>query len=327
MKMRKRQLVLLGPLLTILVNCSSPSPPSPPLKIAVLSVWPTYETIFIAQDRGLFAKYGVSVTPVPVAEYMEGLKLYKENQVDATFLVFADAIILAGEGMFTRFVYATDYSENDVIMGQPTLNGLSDLKGKKVSFEGFNTFSHLLVLKLLEKAGIQEGEFQSAAIDNVKVLNALETGKIVAGHVYGAVIPAALAKGYKILGKVGDIYYLMVEGLAVKTDIMNSRHEEVQGVVKALLEAMAWFQQFPIEGVRIIAKHNGASETELANIFKGLHILTLKENQKAFKPDGLLFKGGKEISEFFHQKGTLAKVPDLNVLIDGQFLNIGGDKP
>jgi NitT/TauT family transport system substrate-binding protein len=46
-------------------------------------------------------------------------------------------------------------------IGQSTLNSLSDLKGKKISFEGINSFSHLLVQKLLEKAEIKEGEFQS----------------------------------------------------------------------------------------------------------------------------------------------------------------------
>ncbi len=325
--MRMKRLFLAG-CLVILASCSSPSPQLPPLKIAVLSAWPTYEVIFIAQERGLFAQYGVSVIPVPTSEYVGGLKLYRENKVDALFTGLTDVIILESEGIATRFVYATDYSQSgDVIVGQPILDRLSDLKGKRVSFEGFNTFSHLLVLKLLEKAGLREGDFQAANVDNLNVLEALENGKIEAGHIYGTAIPTALAKGYKILGTVGDVYHLMIEGLVVNNKIVKTRPAEIQSVVKALIEAMAWFQQFPEEGFRLIAKHNGASEKELADIFMGLHILNLAENHEAFKPNGILLKGGKEIADFFHQRGILLNPPDLNIILDDQFINNLVDKP
>ncbi len=312
----------------LLVGLTSCSPLPPPLKIAVLLGWPTYEVIFIAQEQGLFAKYGVSVTPVPVAEYMSGLKLYKENKVEAAFMVIPDAITIAAEGVPTRFVYATDYSEEgDVIVGQPTLKSLNDLQGKKISFEGFNSFSHLLVLKLMEKAGLQEDDFQVANVDNIRVLEALDTGKIEAGHVYGAVITEALAKGYKILGTVGDVYHLMIEGLVVNAEVVKTRRTEVQGVVKALTEAMDWWQRFPEAGFRIIAKYDGTSKPEeLATIVKGVHILTLAENRDAFKPNGSLFKGGQEITEFFLQRGTLFKPLELNTIFDDQFVNVSEDK-
>lgn len=314
-----RKLLLL---LILLVSCSKSPPQNSPLKIAVLSVWPTYEMVFIAQDKGLFAKHGVPVTLVPVADYVDGLELYKENKVDATFMVLTDAVILQAEGIATRFVYTTSYSDSgDVIMGQPTLKSLSDLQGKKVSFEGFNTFSHLMVLKLLERVGLQEGDFQVASVDNTNVLNALETKQIEAGHAYGTVIPEALAKGYKILEIAGNIPHLMVEGLVVNGCVVTTRSADVQKVVKALAEAIDWFQHFPEEGFRIIAKHNGATAAELATILKRMRVFTLEENREAFKHTGILFKGGKEISDFFHQKGTLFNPPDLDTLIDGQFIN------
>jgi NitT/TauT family transport system substrate-binding protein len=212
MKIRKCSLWLLGLLLAFLGSCSSP--PSPPLTIAVQTVWPTTGTTFIAQEKGLFAKYGVPVTLMPVTDYTECLKLYKDGRADVVFMVFGDAIVSEAEGVPTRMVYAMDYSDTaDFIVGQPTLKGLNDLKGKKVSFDGFNSFSHLLVLKLLEQTGVQEGEFQAANMSPPEVLEALETGKIQAGHVYGKAITDTLAKGYKILAKAGEISYLMVAGL------------------------------------------------------------------------------------------------------------------
>ncbi len=325
MKMIKRRLLLLGLLLAMLVSCSSPLPP---LRISIQSDWPSYGIAFIAQDQGLFAKYGVQVTLIPVPGYMESLKPYKEGQADAAFMVFADAIMFEAEGVSTRAVYITEYSETgDILVGQPTLNSLSDLKGKKIAFEGFNSFSHLFVLKLLEKAGVREGEFEGSNLDSSKVLEQLQSSNISAGHVYGPAVSEALAKGYKMLGKAGDIRHLMMGGLAVNAKVVNTRRKEVQSVIKALVEAADWLKSFPSEGFGIIAKYAGISKEELETSIKRLHVLALPENQEMLKKGGPLFEGGKEIIDFFYQKGVLVKIPDLNTVIDGQFIQTIGDKP
>jgi NitT/TauT family transport system substrate-binding protein len=320
-------------LLTITVSCSAP-PAAPPLKIGIQSIWPTYGVAFIAQEKGLFAKQGVQVILVPAAGnsgYMDTLKIYKEEQVDAAFMVFSDAIMLEAEGIATRIIYAADYSDTaDIIVGQPFLNSLSELKGKKVSFEGFNTFSHLLVLKLLEQAGVHEGEFETTKInpaESAEVLEALTTNKIQAGHAYGAAATEALAKGFKQLGKAGDISQLMIEGLVVNAKVANTRREELQKVVNALVEAMDFLQHSPEEGLNIIAKHTGTSFAELEASFKRLHVFGLQENRDVFKKDGRLFKGGQEIIDFFYQKGVLVKIPDLNEVIDGQFVTATAKHP
>jgi NitT/TauT family transport system substrate-binding protein len=310
-------------LLTITVSCSAP-PTASPLKIAILSIWPTYGVAFIAQEKGLFAKQGVQVILVPIAgnsAYADTLKIYKEGKIDAAFMMFSDAIMLEAEGIATRIVYAVDYSDTaDIIVGQPFLNSLSDLKGKKVSFEGFNTFSHLLVLKLLEQAGVREGEFEATKINYAEVPEALTTNKIQAGHVCSAAVTETLAKGFKQLGKAGDIPQLMIEGLVVNAQVVNTRHAELQKVVNALVEAMDFLQHSPEEGLNIIAKHTDTSFAELGASLKRLHVFGLQENRDVFKKDGRLFEGGQEIIDFFYQKGVLIKIPDLNQMVDDQFV-------
>ncbi len=317
-------------LLTITVSCSAP-PAAPPLKIGIISIWSTFGAAFIAQEKGLFAKQGVQVILVPAAGnsgYMDNLKSYKEGKIDATFMMLSDAIMLEAEGIATQIIYATDYSDNsDIIVGQPFLNSLSDLKGKKVSFEGFNTFSHLLVLKLLEQAGVREGEFEATKINYAEVPEALTTNQIQAGHVYGAAATETLTKGFKRLGKAGDIPQLMIKGLMVNAQVVNTRHEELQKVVNALVEAMDFLQHSPEEGLNIIAKHTAASFAELEANLKGLHVFGLQENRDVFKKDGRLFKGGQEIIDFFYQKGVLVKIPDLNKIVDGQFVTAAVKHP
>ena len=314
----KRLLLIL--LLVTLAGCSSP-PPLPPLRIAVFSTWATGAVMFLAQEQGLFAKHGVQVTLLPAADYRETLKLYKENKVDMSFMLLTDAIMFDSEGLSTRFVYVTDHSEGaDAIVGQPALNSLDELRGKKVSFEGFNTFSHLLVLKLLEQAGLKEGDFQSANLEAIEVTNALKDGKIDAGHVYTPYISEAETKGYKILARSDKVLNLMAEGFVVTADIAKTRHQEVQKIINALSEAIAWLRHSPDQGVNIMAKQGNVSVTELADTARNLRMLTLAENREVFKQNGSLFEGGQKIIDFFYQKGVLIKIPDLNGVIDDQFV-------
>lgn len=309
--------------LILLVSCSKPPAPAPfTLNIGVFSSWMTSAIIFLAQERGFFAKHGIQIHLSPATEYQELVELYRKGKIDVSFMILTDAIIFEYEGIPTRLIYITDHSEGaDVIMAQPNINNLSELKGKKISIEGFNTFSHLLVLKLLEQAGLKEGDFQVSTFRTNQVLDALESHQIDAGHTYNPYISKVLAHGYKVVANTDSILYLMAEGFAANAQVVQEHPQEIQKLVAALVETIAWWQRFPEESIRIIAKVSGVSEAELQETAHHLRVLNLAENKKLFEPSSTLFKGSKEIGDFLYQKGVLSKIPDLNTIIDAQFIN------
>ena len=118
--------------------------------------------------------------------------------------VYSDLIYQDSQGIDSRVVYAVDLSNTgDVIIGNlnNSINNptLADVKGKKISVEGINSFSHLFVLKALEKVGLGEGDVEIATVPVQNVKRELEKGTIVAGHIYQPYTTEALKKGYKIL--------------------------------------------------------------------------------------------------------------------------------
>jgi NitT/TauT family transport system substrate-binding protein len=303
------------------MSCTEPPPPIEPIKLAVQTVWPSYGTAFIAQEKGLFAKYGVQVEFVTNEGYVENLTAYKTKDVDGTFTVFADAIMLDAEGISSRVVYVTEHSDTaDLIVGNPNLKSLKDLKDKTISFHGFNTFSHLFVIKSLERVGIQEGEFKIANMTDEKVIQALDNGEIDAAHVWEPIASQAQAKGYKILAKGGDIPNLMVGVLIFKASVVEKRPEAVQSVVNAINEAMHILRDTPDVGIPIIAKYSSLSEAEVAATLKELHLFTLAENKEILQQNGRLFKAGVEIADFFLQKGGIVRIPKVDKLIDNRFV-------
>jgi len=193
--------------------------------------------------------------------------------------------MLNANGIPTRVVYITNYSDTgDVIVGRSEFNSIKDLKGKTISFEGIGTFSQMLLLSLLQKAGIQEGEFNTANLPAPRVLEALEAGKIDAGHTWEPTVSQAIEKGYKILGKAGGIPGIITDILAFHADVIKNRPQEVQGFVKAMLEAQLFLDSNPEEALTIMAQAENMSKAEMKAGISGVHFLNLQENRAAMQP-------------------------------------------
>ncbi len=323
--MKKSILLLFGLLLIsllgfVLFKYTNAPVPQTPLKIGI-NVWPGYAHAFIAQEKGFFQKQGVTVELVLKSEITDVTQLYNKGELDGLFNVFTDIIMLDAIGLPTRVVYVADYSDTgDVIIGRSEFDSLRDLNGKTLSFEGIGTFSQMFVLSLLEKAGIQEGEFQAANLPAHKVLEALNTGKIDAGHTWEPTTSQALEKGYKILGKAGDIPGLITDVLAFHANVIKERPDDVRRVVKAVLEARDFLYAHPDEALTIMAQAEGMSKAEMEMGVKGVYHPDLSENIAAMQPGGTLFKSGQKTAEFYMKNGQLFRIPDFETIIDAQFI-------
>jgi NitT/TauT family transport system substrate-binding protein len=306
----------------LLVSCTSSTPDEQkqPLKIGI-NLWSGYAYAFVAQEKGLFEKHGVQVELVYRTDYENTLSLYETGEVDGIFLVTTDVLALNVKGIPTQIVYVANYSDSaDVVIGLSDYNDLSDLKGKTIAFEGVGTFSQLLVFKLMEKAGLQEGEYQSANILASQVLPALEAGEIDAGHTWEPMVTEAVNKGYKILAKAGDIPGIIFDTLNFRREIVETRSQDIQAIVNALVEAYQFVQTDYDEAVAIMAKAEGVSESDMSQGIQQLHLLSLEENVEAMKANGSMYQSGQVIIDFFTQKGQFITQPDLNVIINPQFV-------
>jgi NitT/TauT family transport system substrate-binding protein len=324
--MVKMSLVLF--IFLVISGCSEKTSPQLPLKIAVLTNFPGHNYAFIAQEKKLFAQQGVTVELVPHSSQPSASDDYEKGRVDGLFVPFTDAIVFNAQGIPTVVVYCTDYSETaDLIVGRPELNNLSELKGKTISFEGFNTFSHLFVVTLLEQAGINEGEYKAVNLQSSQVLAALKAGKIDAGHIYEPDSSHTITEGFKILASAGDIPNIITDVLVFRADVVKNRAKEIQGVVSALVEAREFIETHPTEAFTIIAQVATTSATEAETSFKTLHALRLADNIKAFQSGGALFTVGQQIIDFYQAKGQLVQKISLDEIINGQFVTTVRGKP
>lgn len=300
-----------------------------PIKISI-NVWPGYAYAFIAQEKGFFVKNGVDVELVLKQNNAESVQLYKNGEVDGFFDVFTDVIIINSEGIPTKVVYVTDYSiSTDVIIARPEIQSASDLKGKTVSFEDINTFSHLFVLKVLDKAGIEETDVFFKIVSPMDVLNAMEKRHIDAGHTWEPITSRALQKGYKIIARAGDIPGVITDVLAFHAHLIQERPDDIQRIVKSLLEARNFLDSNRAEALEIMARTEGITREETESGIRGVYLLNLNENintMKDSKEAASLYRSFDTITEFYFRSGQLSEKPDFETVVEPKFVEAVEDK-
>ncbi|MBF0158867.1 MAG: ABC transporter substrate-binding protein [Magnetococcales bacterium] len=317
--------------LWLLHSLNQPLQQSSPLRIAI-NPWPGFADAFVAAEKGLFTKNGVTVQLVMQSEQRLSNRTYKDGDSDGLFAPLSDVIVLATQGVLSKTVYVVDYSQSgDVIVARPGVTSLADLKGGSISIDSVHSFSHIYVLRALQSHGVDENEVRFEIITAPRVLTALEQGLIDAGHTWQPTSSRAIAKGYHIISKAGDFPGIITDVLSFTAQTVADRPKDVAAVVKSLLEARIYVEQHREEAVAIMAKATGMSEQEVSDGLSEIIRPDLRGNLTAFsrfKSTLSLYQSGSYITDFLLDRGFVRHVPRIDDLVDPKIINtLSSDRP
>lgn len=295
-----------------------------PLTI-VFNVWPGYSHAFIAQEKGFFQKNGVHVELILTQDYSEAQKTYNSGETDGIFEAFTDTMAHnVFQELPTKAVYVADYSdEGDVIIGKNSLNSLSGLKGKKIGVDGLESFSYLFVATALEQVGVRQSDVTFVDVPVFGILEALETGRIDAGHAWEPIKSQALDAGYKQLGKAGDMPGLITDVLAFKLSVIEERPEDILAVIKSILEARDFVVSNRAEAIAIMSKNEKMSEAEMDSGISAIYLLDWRDNYTAFTyAPGFesLYGTVRQASRFWRAQGLIKTDLDGTKFVYPQFI-------
>ena len=313
-------------LLLALISCTRQGPlaeSKKPIRISH-SVFPGYAHAEVAKSQGFFEKNGVDVQLI-TDKYGANLDAFEKGQNDGALIVYADALSLIDKGIDAKVVYISDNSfTSDVIVGKPEFTSLKDLRGKNVGVSGINSFSHLFLLKVLEKQGLNEGDVFVKDIDSQQVVSSIEKGEVVAGHTFGHGIAVAKEKNYSVLATAGDVPGIISDVLIFRTEFINNHPNEVKAIVKSLFEGKEYQNLYPKETAQNYANIVGSTPEIISSGISEVSFLNLEQNAKSMKKSdetSSLYGSGKIIGDFFLERGQISKSPDLDNIIESKFVN------
>jgi len=303
----------------ILISCGTVSTREqdrPPLKVEFAFWWGDF-TLLVAQEKGLFEKYGVNVEPVYYESFPEAPADLAAGKIDGGLFSIGDALI-ASEHTGVKVVAAYDDGGLNTIVAIPEIESIADLKGKRIGVKIGSPYE-LFVNEMLFTAGLQTSDVVLVNMSAEEVPDALPD-KIQAGFVWEPYTSQLLDKGNRVLFSSTQISSLYPDLITFRSSVVEERPEDIRAFLKAWFEAVDYRIKNPEETRQIAAKYVGIPVDQILADDQ-LHLMTLAENQLLFQSapeDGSrsIYDTAQISVDFLIRIGTLSKQPDLRTIFD-----------
>jgi len=292
------------------------------------STWVGYGPLYIAKDKGFFAKNGVDVDLVIMEDPKERFPTLMADQIQLIASTIDTAVLYMKKPDDYKYVVAIDDSDGgDGIVANKDIKTIADLKGKQVAVnEGSVSDFYLNVL--LAKAGMQESDL------NVVNMTAGDAG---GAFVSSRVDAAVTWEPWLSKGKATDHGHLLVDSsttpglitdaIVGKTEWIQAHQKEVAAIVKSWNEAVAYYRSNPDDAIAIMAKGVGGwlkDPKDFKDTLGGIKFYGAEENKTFFgtkdKP-GALTQTVQEAIDVWSSHGKMQVKTTPDQLIDYDFVS------
>lgn len=227
------------------------------LRIGLSSVSATNGSVWVAEEKGLFKKYGADVEVVIIGG--GGARVVSALLAgDIHFSVGGGEASIRSQlkGVETVIVASTLTKGLQRIMARPEIKTYQELRGKRIAITQFGSAGHLALLLMLTKWNMRPDQVQIVTFgSSPAMLVGLDKGAADAAVLTLPTFFLAEEKGYRILGDpaVMDIFYLQNTLESTRTFLRNNRDRSLR-FMKGYIEGIADFKKNKRESIEIMQK-------------------------------------------------------------------------
>lgn len=209
------------------------------VKIAYGFIDPTSLPLKLAQDLGLYEKYGLDVELVQVATDGQAVQSLANGAVQAASVGSAILPSTTRSGKPAVMVAPTQSIAFDMLVGTSDISDPQDLVGKKIAIGVIGDDTHLSVVLALKELGISPDDVTLVQAGNEpERLAALQAGSVEAAPIDQSLKPRLEKEGFNILLELADAGVRTPRhGLAVSKEFMQENPGTTQALVAAYFEA------------------------------------------------------------------------------------------
>lgn len=290
----------------------------PPIRVAS-NVWPGYELMYVAEREGFFTSDVARMVAMPSATAC--LQALAAGNVEAAGLTLDEVLTARAENIPLVVVAVFDISMGaDVMLARPEVEGISDLRGRRIGVE--QSAVGAVMLDAILSAGklrSDEVELVYATVDEHAdmyrrgVVDALITFEPVPALLDDEPV-RRLFDSSMIPGRIIDV-------LAVRSDVIEQSPLALQRLVDSHFRALKLFQQQPERVKEQLAGRLGVDEESVLAAFDGLELPDIKANHQWLSGEQpMLLESAKTLQEIMLKARLISRAADLEGLLDGRFL-------
>ncbi len=182
-----------------------------------------------------------------------------------------------------------DYSNGaDFILAQPELRNISDLKGKKVAAE-VGTLNMYMLARALSLNGLDLTDVHLVQHDQIGMAAVFKNREVDAVVTYVPVATSLIHdSSANQLFSSKDIPNEVIDLLCFDRTIIETRFDEVVGILNAWDRSLEYAKNHPAEAYAIMAKREGIGSDDFEQALAGVKVLTCEDQKEIIGESGHL---------------------------------------
>ena len=224
------------------------------------------DALFLAKDKGIFAKHGLNVTLAPAANPIAVVSSMVSGQQQFGFITTPVLINVNTKGTSLKCVSTVDGQQPAAPAPDATalvaakgsgITSVKGLAGKKVATVQLTSLNSLSVAVLAKQAGIDPRSIQLIQMPFPQMPAALAQGRVQAAVIVAPFVNQALAQGATVLNHPNQVLYPhgTVTCMSALGSYISQHASTVTAFHAAMNEAVAYAQAHQSQAKATLAKY------------------------------------------------------------------------
>jgi NitT/TauT family transport system substrate-binding protein len=198
--------------------------------------------VFIAEEKGLFEKYGLKIEYMRMGSVDKATTAVREGEADLAITPPEGAVADYVKGGDLRILASNSNRLPMSIVASPAIRSIRDLKGKRIGTSSLTEGTAIYTQLMLAREGLNypgDYDFVLAGI-HTKRWEALQAGDIDAAPQPAPWNFVAEIAGYNLIGEVSDVIpEILFAAIIARKSWLDQNGEVAISLLKALAEAYA----------------------------------------------------------------------------------------
>jgi NitT/TauT family transport system substrate-binding protein len=261
-----------------------------PLRVRY-GIWVGYGPLFVAQEKGFFAKEGVDVELIRIDDHTAAFASLFDDQVDSIVATTQDVVTFSvtlsepDEEPLVCVLATDDSRGGDGVLATKDIQSIADLEGKSVAFLRGGA-AHFYLKVLLKEAGLSEADIEVVDLPADEAAQAFMMQEVDAAVTWEPYLTQGknVEHGH-LLTDTSEHPGLLTACLIAKASVFSDRKEEFQAVGRAWDAAVHFVEAHPEEAMAIMARNVGGwleDPAVFAETLEGVRLYDATRNREYF---------------------------------------------
>lgn len=264
-----------------LFACSPAEKTSAPVRLGI-NVWPGYEYLFLAREKGFFADEGLNLKLVETGSLYDLRRAFERGKVDGMAASVIEVVqAAANSGRIAKIFMVPDFSNGaDVIVARTPIQSVAELKGKRIGME-LASLGQFMVARALQMNDLSLDDITVVPMSQEGMVRAVQDNQVDAVMAYPPVSVELLRRAdMGVIFSSGDIPGEVMDVVALTPEILRQQPEVPQKILRVWQRALDFAAANPEEAHSIAANREGISAKEFAAALEGIKLLSIAEQRE-----------------------------------------------